>query len=955
MMSQVSIDAASGRPAQAFRPEIQGLRAIAVLAVLVYHLWPAALPGGYVGVDVFFVVSGYLITGGLFGEAMATGRIAVGAFYARRIRRLLPAATGVLVAAAILLAWLPPTRWQAGSAEIVASAFYVQNWWLAERAVDYLASADAPGLLTHFWSLAIEEQYYIAWPLLLCLALSWPGARSKPRQAFVWLGVGIVLLSLSYSVWLTGTRPALAYFSTFTRAWELGLGGLLAVALRWHPSGSGLRDLLGGVGLVAILASMLVFDGTTAFPGIAALWPVLGTMAVLAAGCSDRRFSAFGLLARPVFQYIGGISYSLYLWHWPVIVLHAALTGRSPDVLEGIAVLVIAGLLAHASKVGIEDRFRSAKAHAQPGWTVPAGALLAACLVLSVGAALAGLGWRDNRLVDDGPGFARHPGAAVLAGEVDAIGESFLPVPEAAGSDLPAPFTDGCLASGGVAASCRYGAADAPIRIALVGDRAAAQWQPTLEVLARHNGWRLDLFANPGCALGVATTDGCREWQAGLETALRTGSFRLALLAQSSRRRIDGVADDESLVEALDSGLQMFAANVVASGTPLALVRGVPDLADACEDSGGLRECSRDRAQALAAYDPILVAAAQLSGVELFDLTDALCGPASCAAVVGNVIVYRDDGYLTATYARSLAQAFATRMQELAGLEAIDVPTPAGLVRYGNLGVLATRAGRDDPDLYRDDCHVDRDSVHPEHCLYGDPDSDVHIALVGDSHAAQWLPPLQAQAEREGWALYSFTKSACSFTDAVVVIEGSEYLSCTEWNRNLLDALRELRPSLVVTSQSRGHQAHGAADAEAGRRMLAEGLLSRWRALREADIPVLVIADTPWMRVHVPDCIAAGPERGDSCDTRLADALGMPDPILLAMQSTPDVVFADLNPHICTQTHCPAFADGEVVWRDQHHLTASYARGLAPVLAPVLRQAIAGAAVAERVPDAIAP
>ena len=949
-------EAAPGAAYRGFRPEIQGLRAIAVLSVLAYHLWPGALPGGYVGVDVFFVVSGYLITGGLFDEAVANGRIGIGAFYARRIRRLLPAATLVLVVAALALAWLPRTRQAAGTAEIIASALQVQNWWLASRAVDYLASADAPGLLTHFWSLAIEEQYYITWPLLLGLALCWPGARRHPRRVFLVMGLGIVLVSLAYSVWLTGTRPALAYFSTFTRAWELGMGGLLAVLLRWREPAAGIRDLLGWAGLAAIAGAMWTFDAGTPFPGAAALWPVLGTMAVLAAGGSARGPSAYGLLKQPLFQYVGGISYSLYLWHWPVIVLHAAVTGRAPGWGDGLVVIAVAIGLAHISKIAVEDRFRGRAPLVRPGRRLPAAGLAAACLVLSVGAALAGPGWRGERWVDEGPGFAPHPGAAALAGEVDAIGAALAPAPEAAARDLPAPYSDGCLASGGSAGACRYGSADASVRIALVGDAEAVQWQPALAALASRNGWRIHLLPSLDCALGRPARAGARDETdlgcdgrlAKLQSALLTGGFRLVLVAQSPDLPVEGAEDEPQRVAALASGLRDFAAPLASAGLPVALVRGVPAVAAGCTDPARLQECRVARAEAMSADDPAAHAAVRLPGAALLDLTDALCAVDRCAGVVGNVVVYRSDGGLTATYARTLAPAFADRLQGLAGLGAVSAPAPAGLVRYENLGVLAERAGRDDPDLYRDDCHADHESVQPDFCLYGDPASPVRVALVGDSHAAQWLPLLQAHAEREGWALYSYTKSACTFSDAVVVLEGREYRACTEWNRNLVAALRDLGPALVVTSQSRGHQAHGARDIEAGRRALADGLRSRWRTLRDAGMRVLVIADTPWMRTDVPDCLAAGPERGDACDTPVAEAFGMPDTILMAMPSSPGVVFADLNPHLCSDAACPAIIGGQVVWRDQHHLTASYARGLAPLLAPALEQALAASLSADR-------
>jgi peptidoglycan/LPS O-acetylase OafA/YrhL len=199
------------------KAEIQGLRAIAVGSVLLFHIWPSLIPGGYVGVDVFFVISGYLITGLLFREAQATGSISLLAFYARRVRRLLPAATAVLVAVAIFLPLLPRARWQETIHEIVASALYVENWQLARLAVDYLGGENAPSPLQHYWSLSIEEQFYIAWPLIMLGVLAMARRTTDIRRAFFLVLLAIFSVSLVASIVLTASDPVTAYFVTHTR------------------------------------------------------------------------------------------------------------------------------------------------------------------------------------------------------------------------------------------------------------------------------------------------------------------------------------------------------------------------------------------------------------------------------------------------------------------------------------------------------------------------------------------------------------------------------------------------------------------------------------------------------------------------------------------------------------------------------------------------------------------
>ncbi|MGO3127392.1 MAG: acyltransferase family protein [Luteimonas sp.] len=946
----------SGLAGGGFRLEIQALRAIAVLAVLVFHIWPSALPGGYVGVDVFFVISGYLITGILFRQFDSTGRIQVGTFYVRRIRRLLPAAAVVLIAVAFLLPLLPATRWEETVSGIVASTLYVQNWWLGAQAVDYLAAESAPSAVMHFWSLSVEEQYYIAWPLLLMLLGLLPAAvKRRPGRIFAAMVLLVVVASLAYSIWLTSTNPALAYFSTLTRAWELGVGGLLAVTTRWKTLPQTIRDALAWCGLAMIAFAVVRFDETTPFPGYAAALPVFGTALVIMGRDSPRLFSAYTLLRARILQYLGDISYSLYLWHWPVIVFYAAVAGRSPGLIDGIALLVVSCALAHQTKVLVEDRFRDAGDG--PSASVRAFALAVFCILACLAAAWAATRpWDANR--EGGVGVATsspddrptHPGALVLTDNVVAAPAEILPSPEHAKKDFPAPYLQRCMARGSSSKVevCAYGNPHGETHVVLVGDTYAAQWQPALDSIAAANGWRLHVIVKTGCALGDAMpvdSDGnpsasCQTWREAVSERIREWKPDLLLIAQSPSSRVAAGGSRNERVIALAESMATFANRVAADTGSVAFLRGTPSLGRACAEVDNIGECEVPRSRALTDTDPALLASRNVAGAHLLDLSDAFCLSDRCGAVVGNVPVYRTGGHLTATYSRTLAPALARAVAESTGMQvSADIPSveqSSGL----ELAKLALRAKSDNPEIYAKGCHVLQAPSEPKFCRYGPEDAEISLVLTGDSHAGHWEPAVQELAERNGWALYTFTKSACAFSDTTVTSGGREYKACSEWNRKLMDILLDMRPDAVVMSQSRGHVAFGV-DRSESQEVLARGLTSRWRTLRDNGIGVAVIGDTPWMAKNVPDCVSTPGIRVSDCDTPLERALRSPDSILLAIeQGGAGVEFVNMNEYICEGGNCPAVRDGQVIWRDRHHLTATFARTLAPHLEPVIKRAV---------------
>jgi peptidoglycan/LPS O-acetylase OafA/YrhL len=365
--------------------------------VVIYHLWPSLLPGGFVGVDVFFVISGFLITGHLLREYRMTGKIRLVDFWGRRAKRLVPAAALVLTATWVASRFLLPATRLAGTAsQILASALYFQNWRLAWNAVDYLKSDSAASPVVHFWSLSVEEQFYLGWPLLFLLAaLVGLTASAQARTArghlvLLVLASAVVAASLWYSVSYTQVNPSGAYFVTTTRIWELGLGGLLAHLPVRASAWLGRFGPLGWAGLGLVIASAFLLNGATAFPGAIALLPAGGAALLILGGSAAGRFGPSALTSVRPRVFIGGISYSLYLWHWPLIVLWTAWRGQPPGVLAGLVIVAAAVLLSWLTRAWVEDKVRNASLLSGHSWRSVSMALAAAVPVALVAAFIIG-------------------------------------------------------------------------------------------------------------------------------------------------------------------------------------------------------------------------------------------------------------------------------------------------------------------------------------------------------------------------------------------------------------------------------------------------------------------------------------------------------------------------------------------------------------------------------------
>lgn len=644
-----------------FRPEIQGLRGLAVTLVVIFHLWPYVLPGGYIGVDVFFVISGYLITGLLAQMALRDGRVSVIEFYSRRIRRLLPAAILVLLVTLLgTLLFISKARWEETAKQILASALYVENWRLAHEAVSYLDADNLPTPVQHYWSLSIEEQFYIVWPVLMIgviwLARRWPISLRRCLATTLSL---VFVASLVASTVLTKTDPAQAYFVSHTRLWELALGGLLVLGEHRFRSGAGTRRLMAVAGIAGILASAFLFSAATPFPGVSALLPTLATvLVILAGGVQAGRFR--GLDLWPL-RFIGDRSYSIYLWHWPLIIFFLG-QGHSLAFASGVGLIAATLVLSDLSYRYVEQPYRQPRGGA---WWKPLGygtIAVLACVAASEGLLHFVTTQRtDITLI----GTLAYPGpAALLAGAAVPDGVDMLPPLARLRRDVSSLFAAGCQQNlkGAKPVGCVLGDPAGAKTIVLVGDSHAAQWGPALNKIARDRKFKLVSFSKSACAFARAPTmsDGkpypsCYEWREKvLAEILKLRPFAV-ITSQSNA----GSVPDDLMIE----GLRDVWSRLTEAGSRIIVIRNTPLMAFEPGDclSATPVKCFTKRSDA-ELNDVLALAAEGQKNVRVVDMTDAMCGPELCPAVVGNMIVWRDNGHLTATYSLALAPYLAPRL-----------------------------------------------------------------------------------------------------------------------------------------------------------------------------------------------------------------------------------------------------------------------------------------------------
>jgi peptidoglycan/LPS O-acetylase OafA/YrhL len=694
------------RPARRHRADLQGLRAVAVLLVVFDHARIGPLRGGFVGIDVFFVLSGFLITGLLLSQVEARGKVPFLDFYLRRARRILPAAALTLVAVNVAVLQIvdfvraKPMVWDS-----IWASLFAANIRFGGAHVDYFTQQQGQPTspVLHFWTLAVEEQFYVVWPTIIFLVVFGPSlvrrALRRPRRrtgendlrrllVTVTVAVGA---SLAWSIYDTQAHPRSAYFSTFTRAWELGLGAGLAIGAAWlaRHSLSTARAVLGWGGACAILVAGLVYSSSTHFPGYAALLPTLGAVLVICAGLghAPARLGVGRVLALRPFQYVGDRSYAFYLWHWPVLILGALYVGHEPGLFARVLLVLGAFLLSVLSYRFFENPIRHMRSRPLSAllWPASIGAVAVAAVL-----ALASISAAADRFQANGT-----PGEHVQTTTIKTAYRRTTAVTAASGSVLPSviatveaakqgagipgglvpridklgsshySYPPGCEPGDGQTSSrvCRLGKTTSKRSIAVIGDSHLRVWMPTILQVAERDGWVVRPFTKPGClpfrwTRRDSKRPECQAWFNWVVRRTRALRPTVALIggafAPLPGSPLDGGQTSAGAFKSLTAALKPFTKHVVVLGDVPYQSQGIVD----CLLSSGatLLKCSTTPTRPQL-YEYI-AAQTRFTGASFLDVRGWFCYQDVCPMVIGHTIAYWNPTHISTAYALKLTGPF---------------------------------------------------------------------------------------------------------------------------------------------------------------------------------------------------------------------------------------------------------------------------------------------------------
>jgi peptidoglycan/LPS O-acetylase OafA/YrhL len=617
------------------------------------------------GVDVSFVLSGFLIGSQLLAEIDKTGKVSLSKFWARRMRRLAPGMALVIIATAVL-AWLfaSPLRFRTDMKDGLSSALSVMNWRLAETGTDYFANDGTQSPYQHFWSLGIEEQFYVAAPIAL-VTVAWLSRLIFRNRALVAVFLmAVVCGSLYLSVKQTASNQPLAYFGTQTRIWELASGILLALgAPLLSRMNQGLAGVISWLGLATTIGTALLITEETPLPGYAVAGPVLGACMIIAGGCADPRLGVERLLDNPVFNFIGNVSYGWYLWHWPILILWPDIAGRDITYSDRFRVVFLSFFLAIAMYYTFELRFRKNKELVARPWKgiLAGGTAIATAAGAMALAMIAPLNISTSGSVAStgtvGYSDAESVKSSVLKKQLSATTVKALP-------DSKNDHTHyGCIDDTDVKKfvmrdNCVIGDTAGKTSMVVIGDSHAWQWGDAFHEIGQKLHTKVVTMAKGGCSpeiYSITNPELNREYS-------ECDSWRESAFAEIEELKPDVVVVTSRIrQEVTESGAEKAFKVLEKSGAKLIYItdspqpgKNVPDCLATHTDDISACNPKQDAAIQFQDFRAIEQKVAERHGAEVIDVLPAFCASGVCPTVISDQIVYFDSSHITAGYAKSL-------------------------------------------------------------------------------------------------------------------------------------------------------------------------------------------------------------------------------------------------------------------------------------------------------------
>ncbi len=692
-----------------YRHDLDGLRGIAIALVAVFHVWFGRVSGG---VDVFLALSGFFFGGRLLRAALTPGgSLAPGPEVKRLVRRLVPALVVVLAASTVLTVLVQPeTRWETFADQSLASLGYFQNWELADTASNYLRAGEAVSPLQHIWSMSVQGQFYIAFLALIFgfAVLFRERLGSHLRTSLIVLLSVLTIASFWYAIIAHDADQATAYYNSFARGWELLLGALVGALVPYVRWPMWLRTTVASIALAAIVSCGAFIDGVKEFPGPWALVPVGATMLLILSAANrsaDPHLAGPApmpapnrLLATAPLVSLGAMAYSLYLWHWPLLIFWLAYTGAPhANFVTGAAILLVSGVLAWLTTKYVEEplRYRTPAARPTPvvapiatRWRRPTIVLGSVVTLLGVALTATSFTWREHVTIQRAngkelAGLSAHdyPGARALLNHVKVPKLPMRPTVLEAKDDIPESTTEHCISDFDdvTVINCTYGDKSATRTIALAGGSHAEHWITALDLLGRTHGFKVVTYLKMGCPLTTEESPlvmgdnrpypKCREWNDVVMPKLIADHPDYVFTTSTRPWNIkDGDVMPGFYIgiwqEFADAGIPVLAMR----DTPWLVKNGQPFFPSDCLASGGdAISCGIKRSAVLSDHNPTLDFVAQFPLLKPLDMSDAVCRVDYCRAVEGNVLLYHDSHHISATYMRTMTSELGRQIAAATG------------------------------------------------------------------------------------------------------------------------------------------------------------------------------------------------------------------------------------------------------------------------------------------------